>query len=344
MITKTTTADKEVHIHAGVGQSRYIDHDANSGALRVLGNRSGYKWKYEEINLSSGGCKELIEPCENIDNSSVMCLTIKKSPPKCTTNKPAERTGTIGNRNHNCTSYNMVPSTNKEAAVDIDILSESTEKSELHSKGMESALSKEDENENAPKPDPTPTVNLPIAKHPLYPCCNGKEKQRLKRVSLNVNPILGEYDAVDDATAMVIHKDEVDNGEGVHHMEAQSNASILSVIHTYDFVCSNYRGVTENEWMDIINMFMAFKYKCRHESSMILIVTTGSDICQMSLNLGSTGTIYAYLDYNEALGSITMREIETRKGVYLLGLIILVHDHYKSAYNSMIACKAIGEC
>ena len=86
-----------------------------------------------------------------------------------------------------------------------------------------------------------PTINLPMAKHPLHPCCNGKEKPRLKREkprlkrgSLNVNPILGEYDAIDDAIAMVIHKDEVDNGEGVHHMEAQSNASILSVIHTYD--------------------------------------------------------------------------------------------------------------
>ena len=126
---------------------------------------------------------------------------------------------------------------------------------------------------------------------------------------MNVNPILEDYDAVDNVIAIVIHKDEVDNGEGVHHMEAQNKASILRVIHTYDFVCSNYRGVTENERMDIIHMFMAYTYKCRHESSRISIVTTGSIMCQMILNIGSTGTIYAYLDYNEALGYIMMREI-----------------------------------
>ena len=137
---------------------------------------------------------------------------------------------------------------------------------------------------------------------------------------------------------MAVNKDEISNSEESHHMLMQTNAGIFSLLHSHEFVYLKYKGVTVNDWVDIIHMLMVYKHS--HGSSRISNLTTRSEMFKMFLSIDSTDKTYAHLGYNEDLKFRMVKEI--KKGVYLLGWILLVQGNHKRAYDSMLAWTTIG--
>ena len=73
--------------------------------------------------------------------------------------------------------------------------------------------------------------------------------------------------------------------------------ALVGMIYARHFVYSQYRGVTANEWVDIIHMFMVYKWT--HRNSRTANLVTRPDIFEMYMNTGSTEKIY--VRYNNAL-------------------------------------------